>query len=83
MTSSSTAIAWTPATRRAARAAACFSAKESRCPVNVTTPSGTSATALAQRLPYPDLRMERLLVMNGVESPGALMQLPQIKTVVP
>lgn len=51
--------------------------------LNVTTPAGTTANDLARRLPYPDLRLERLLVMNGVDSPAALMQLPQIKTVVP
>ncbi len=51
--------------------------------LHVTSPAGTSAGDLANRLPYPDLRLERLLVMNGVDSPAALMQLPQIKTVVP
>ena len=51
--------------------------------LHVTTPAGSSANDLAQRLPYPDLRLERLLVMNGVDSPAALMQLPQVKTVVP
>ena len=51
--------------------------------LQVTTPAGTSADALVQLLPYPDLRLERLLVMNGVDSAAALMQLPQIKTVVP
>ena len=51
--------------------------------LQVTTPAGSSADGLVQRLPYPDLRLERLLVMNGVDSAAALMQLPQIKTVVP
>ncbi len=42
-----------------------------------------SATALATRLPYPDLKMQRLLVLNGVDSPAELARLPQVKTVEP
>jgi predicted Zn-dependent protease len=51
--------------------------------LRVQSPAGNSAAELARRLPYPDLQMERLLVLNGVDTPAALMQLPQVKTVVP
>jgi predicted Zn-dependent protease len=47
-------------------------------------PTGTtSAARLAQGLPYDDFKMERLLVLNGVDSPAALMRLALVKTIQP
>lgn len=45
--------------------------------------AGASAAQLAQRLPYVDFRMERLLLLNGVDNPAALARLPLIKIVEP
>jgi predicted Zn-dependent protease len=44
---------------------------------------GASPAQLAARLPYGDLRMERLLVLNGVDTPAELARLPQVKVVEP
>ena len=44
---------------------------------------GATAAQFAQRLPYDDFRMERLLVLNGADSPAALMRHERIKTVQP
>jgi hypothetical protein len=49
----------------------------------VITPNGASAVQLAQRLPYGDFKMERLLVLNGVDSAAELARLPQVKTIEP
>ena len=38
---------------------------------------------LAAQLPYGDLRLERLLVLNGVDTPAELARLSQIKIVEP
>jgi hypothetical protein len=38
---------------------------------------------LAARLPYSDLRMDRLLTLNGVDDGAALMRRPEAKTVEP
>ncbi len=46
-------------------------------------PAGASPAQLAARLPYSDLRMERLLVLNGVETPAELARLSQVKIVEP
>jgi predicted Zn-dependent protease len=51
--------------------------------LHVISPDGTSAQALADRMPYADHRMERLLTLNGVSDTAALMRLPQIKIVEP
>jgi predicted Zn-dependent protease len=51
--------------------------------LRVIATAGISAAALAAALPYTDHRMQRLLTMNGVDRPDALMQFRQIKTVVP
>jgi predicted Zn-dependent protease len=51
--------------------------------LHVVPTAGASAAELAARLPYPDHRMQRLLTLNGVDQPEALMRLPEIKTVVP
>ena len=46
-------------------------------------PRGPSAATLAARLPYPDLKLERLLTLNGVDDAAALAQRDQIKTIEP
>lgn len=51
--------------------------------LRVVPSAGTTAAALAQRLPYPDHRMLRLLTLNGVEQPAALLARPQVKIVEP
>lgn len=51
--------------------------------LRVAATAGTSAAQLAQRLPYPDYKMERLLLLNGVDNRVELMSLPQVKIVVP
>lgn len=40
-----------------------------------------SAAALAVRIPYPDLKLERLLVLNGVDDAAAFARLEQVKIV--
>jgi hypothetical protein len=49
----------------------------------VVRTAGASAATLAEHLPYPDHRMQRLLTLNGVDQPDALMRLSQIKIIVP
>jgi predicted Zn-dependent protease len=49
--------------------------------LGVISSAGTTAAALAARMPYRDHQMERLLTLNGVTDPAALMRLPQIKIV--
>lgn len=51
--------------------------------LRVMPPAGVTAAELALRLPYRDFKMERLLVLNGVDTPAALTALLQVKTVVP
>ena len=51
--------------------------------LHVVPPAGTTAAQLAQRLPYADYKMERLLVLNGVDSGAELLRLPQVKVVEP
>jgi predicted Zn-dependent protease len=51
--------------------------------LQVITPDGGSAAQLAQRLPYGDFKMERLLVLNGVDNAAELARLPQVKTIEP
>jgi predicted Zn-dependent protease len=51
--------------------------------LRVIAPNGASAAQLAQRLPYGDFRMERLLVLNGVDNAAELARLPQVKTIEP
>ena len=38
---------------------------------------------LAQRLPYTDYKMERLLLLNGVDNGAELLRLPQVKIIEP
>lgn len=51
--------------------------------LRVISAAGASPVQLAARLPYDDLRMERLLILNGVDTPAELARLPQIKIVEP
>ena len=51
--------------------------------LRVVAPNGASAAQLAQSLPYGDYRMERLLVLNGVDNAAELARLPQVKTIEP
>jgi predicted Zn-dependent protease len=51
--------------------------------LRVISPAGSTAAALAARMPYRDHQMERLLTLNGVISPTALMRLAQVKIVQP
>jgi len=46
-------------------------------------PHGPSAQALAARMPYPDFKLQRLLVLNGVDDAAALAQHDQVKLVAP
>ena len=51
--------------------------------LQVVPTAGTSPAALAARLPYSDLKMDRLLTLNGVDDGAELMNKPEIKTVTP
>jgi predicted Zn-dependent protease len=51
--------------------------------LRVVPSAGATAQQLAQRIPYADYKMERLLLLNGVDSSGDLMRLPQVKIVEP
>jgi predicted Zn-dependent protease len=51
--------------------------------LQVISPAGASAQQLAARLPYADFKLERLLVLNGTDSPGELTRRPQVKIVEP
>ena len=51
--------------------------------IQVVSSGSGSPAQLAARLPYDDLRMERLLVLNGVNTPTEVARLPQVKVVVP
>jgi len=52
-------------------------------PFRLTIVPGGPARALAARMPYPDFKLERLLVLNGVDDTAALEQRPQVKLVTP
>jgi len=51
--------------------------------LRVVAAAGTSPAQQAARLPYRDLRLERLLVLNGVDTPSELARLSEIKIVEP
>ncbi len=51
--------------------------------LKIVSPAGSTPEQLAARLPYADLRMERLLVMNAAQVPADLTRRQKIKTVVP
>jgi predicted Zn-dependent protease len=42
-----------------------------------------TAADLAGRLPYPDLKMQRLLTLNGVDSAAEFARLSEVKMIVP
>ncbi len=52
-------------------------------PYRLTIVPGGSAQALAARMPYPDFKLQRLLVLNGVDDAAALAQRDQVKLVTP
>jgi hypothetical protein len=49
----------------------------------VVATESTNAQQLAARLPYGDFKMERLLVLNGMDNAADLMRQPQVKIIVP
>lgn len=51
--------------------------------LRVLTGSRASAAELAARLPYRDYKMQRLLALNGVDTPAELVRREEIKTVEP
>ena len=51
--------------------------------LRVVPRGGASAAALAQRMPYPDFKLERLLALNGVDDAAGLAQREQVKVVGP
>jgi len=51
--------------------------------LRIVPTAGTTAAQLAQRLPYPDYKMERLLLLNSADNAAELMRLPQVKTIEP
>ena len=51
--------------------------------LRIVPTAGTSAAQLAQRLPYTDYKMERLLLLNGVDNGAELLRLPQVKIIEP
>ena len=51
--------------------------------LQVISTAGTSPAQLAARLPYRDFKMERLLVLNGVDAPAELESQPQLKIIEP
>ncbi len=51
--------------------------------LRIVSPAGSSAEQIAARLPYPDLKLERLLVLNAARSPAELTGRSEIKTVEP
>ena len=50
--------------------------------LRITSRSGTAAE-MAASLPYDDLRLQRLLVLNGVDDAASFARLSEIKTVEP
>lgn len=51
--------------------------------LRVVSSAGASPAQLAGRLPYDDLKMERLLILNGVDSPASLSRLSEVKIIEP
>ena len=51
--------------------------------LRVVAPGSATAAQLARRLPYDDLKMERLLVLNGVDTPAELTRRAQVKIIEP
>ncbi|TAJ84364.1 MAG: hypothetical protein EPO41_28725 [Reyranella sp.] len=51
--------------------------------LRIVSPAGSTPAQLAARMPYPDLRMERLLVLNAAQVPADLGSRSEIKIVQP
>jgi predicted Zn-dependent protease len=51
--------------------------------LRIVSPAGSTPAQLAARMPYPDLRMERLLVLNAAQMPAELGSRSEIKIVQP
>lgn len=51
--------------------------------LRIVPTAGTTAQQLAQRFPYPDYKMERLLLLNSVDNAAELMRLPRVKIIEP
>lgn len=51
--------------------------------LRVVPRGGASAAAMAARMPYPDLKLERLLTLNGVDDAAGFAQREQVKIVEP
>jgi len=51
--------------------------------LRVVPRGNATAAAMAARMPYPDLRLERLLALNGVDDAASFAQREQIKLVEP
>jgi predicted Zn-dependent protease len=51
--------------------------------LRIVSPAGSTPASLAAYMPYPDLKMERLLVLNAARSPADLSSRAQIKIVEP
>ncbi len=51
--------------------------------LHVLPRGGQSANQWAQRMPYPDLKLDRLLVLNGVDSAQEFAQRMRVKVVEP
>jgi predicted Zn-dependent protease len=51
--------------------------------LRVVPRGGASAAAFAARMPYPDLKLDRLLTLNGVDDAAAFARREQVKIVEP
>ena len=51
--------------------------------LRIVSPAGSTPAQFAARMPYPDLRMERLLVLNAAQMPADLGSRSEIKIVQP
>ena len=51
--------------------------------LRVVPRGGASAAAFAARMPYPDLKLQRLLALNGVDDAAGFAQREQVKIVEP
>lgn len=51
--------------------------------LRVVPRSGASAAVMAARMPYPDLKLERLLTLNGVDDAAGFARREQVKIVEP
>ena len=51
--------------------------------LRIVSPAASTPAQLAARMPYPDLKMERLLVLNAAQAPADIGSRAQIKIVEP